>query len=351
VKVVEVVFVLDEPSSDEMPDRTTAVVTGSSGFIGSALVRRLEGEGHDVVRLLRPGSADRTHQAGPSAGRVRTSLWDPSRGILDPAVLEGAGAVVHLAGASVGARPWTRAYKEMILRSRVESTRLLAEALVRCRERPSVLVSASAIGWYGDRGDEVLTEESPGGEGFRADVCRAWEAEALAAAEAGARVVVVRLGIVLGRSGGLLPVLLVPARLGIGTRLGDGAQFVSWVSLEDAVRAILRAIADRSLDGPVNVTAPEPVTDQELAAALSRAVRRPRIGWAPRWALEVLAGRERAGEVLLSSQRVLPAKLLAAGFTFEHPHLDMALAAALGREVSPRLAGSRKSRAQPRGPR
>lgn len=311
------------------------VVTGSSGFVGGALVRRLEHDGHEVVRLLRPGSTRRGGR--PPSGA--TACWDPQRGTIDAADLEGAGAVVHLAGASVGSRPWTRAYKEAILRSRVEGTRLLAGTLAGLRQPPPVLVSASAVGWYGDRGDEVLIEESPAGEGFRAAVCRQWEAETGPAAAAGIRVVRMRFGIVLGSSGGLLPVLLAPARLGIGTRLGDGRQFVSWISLEDAVRAVQRAVSDEGLSGAVNATSPNLVTNAQFADALSRAVHRPQMGWAPRWALELLAGRERAREVLLSSQRVLPAKLLRAGFAFEHPEIDGALAAAVGRR-SPEPAHS-----------
>ena len=302
------------------------VVTGSSGFVGGALVRCLEREGHEVVRLLRPGSV---RGARPPAGG--TARWDPQKGIVDAAALEGATAVVHLAGASVGARPWTRAYKKAILCSRVEGTRLLSGTLAGLRQPPPVLVSASAIGWYGDRADEVLTEDSPAGEGFRAAVCRQWEAETAPAAAAGLRVVHMRFGIVLGRTGGLLPVLLVPARLGIGARLGDGSQFVSWISLEDAVRAVQWAVSEEGLRGAVNATSPNPVTNARFAAALSRAVRRPQVGWAPRWALELLSGRERAREVLLSSQRVLPAKLLRAGFAFEHPAIDGALAAVLRR--------------------
>jgi hypothetical protein len=294
-------------------------VTGSSGFVGSALVRRLEDERHDVCRLLRP-----TSKPGTSSAR-----WDPQAGTIDAASLEGADAVVHLAGASIGVRPWTAGYKRTILRSRVQGTRLLARTLAGLARPPAVLVSASAIGWYGDRGDEVLDEASPAGEGFRALVCRRWEAQTEPAAAAGIRVVVTRFGIVLGAGGGLLPVLAAPARLGIGTRLGAGRHFVSWISLADAVGAVLFAVADAAVRGPVNVTAPEPVTNTAFAGALSRALGRPQIGWGPRWVVELLAGSERAREVLLSSQRVVPAKLLAAGFRFEHPGLEGALAAVL----------------------
>jgi uncharacterized protein len=294
-------------------------VTGSSGFIGRALVRRLEDDGHDVVRLLRPGSKP----------RARSALWDPQAGTIDVAAFEGTGAVVHLAGASIGARPWTGGFKQKILRSGVQGTRLLARTLAGLAGPPPVLASASAVGWYGDRGDEILDEGSAAGEGFRAFVCRQWEAATEPAAEAGIPTVMLRFGIVLGGEGGLLPVLAAPARLGLGTRLGDGRQFVSWVSIRDAVGAVVFAIGDPALRGPVNVTAPEPVTNAVFARALSAAVGRPRIGWGPRWAVELLAGPERAREVLLSSQRVLPANLLAAGFPFEYPALGGALAAAL----------------------
>lgn len=290
-------------------------VTGSSGFVGRALVARLESEGHEVLRLLRPGSA-------PVPGSAQ---WDPRSWAIDAGALEGLDAVVHLAGAGIGVRPWTRSYKEKILRSRVDGTRLISETLAGRERPPKVLLSASAIGWYGDRGDELLTEDSPPGTGFRAEVCRQWEAATEAAEAADIRVVHLRFGIVLGAGGGLLGVLTIPARLGLGTRLGNGSQFVSWVSLADAAGAVVHLLGADRVSGPVNVTSPEPVTNREFAAALSRALGRPRIGWAPAWLLKLAAGKERANEVLLSSQRAIPQKLLESGYDFVEPELSRSL--------------------------
>jgi uncharacterized protein (TIGR01777 family) len=290
-------------------------VTGSSGFVGRALVARLESEGHGVLRLLRPGSP-------PVPGSVE---WDPGSWAIDIKALEGLDAVVHLAGAGIGIRPWTRSYKEKILRSRVDGTRLISETLAGLDRPPKVLLSASAIGWYGDRGDEVLTENSPPGTGFRAEVCRRWEAATSPAETAGIRVVHLRFGIVLGAGGGLLPVLVIPARLGLGTRLGSGRQFVSWISLADAVGAVVHLLAADRVSGAVNVASPEPVTNREFAEALSQTLGRPRIGWAPAWFLKLAAGKERAKEVLLSSQRALPEKLVEAGYEFVDPDLRRTL--------------------------
>ncbi len=290
-------------------------VTGSSGFVGRALVARLESEGHQVLRLLRPGSP-------PVPGSAQ---WDPRSWAIDAKALEGLDAAVHLAGAGIGMRPWTRRYKEKILRSRVDGTRLIAETLAGLDRPPEVLLSASAIGWYGDRGDEVLTEDSPPGTGFRAEVCRAWEAATSAAEKAGIRVVHLRFGIVLGAGGGLLPVLRVPARLGLGSRLGSGRQFMSWISLADSVGAVGHLLAADRVSGPVNVTSPEPVTNREFAATLSQALGKPTIGWAPGWFLKLVAGKERANEVLLSSQRSVPEKLLESGYDFVDPELRRTL--------------------------
>jgi uncharacterized protein (TIGR01777 family) len=299
-------------------------VTGSNGFVGRALVARLETEGHRVLRLVRPGSS-------PVAGSAR---WDPRSWAIDAKAVEGLDAVVHLAGAGIGVRPWTRSYKEKILRSRVDGTRLISETLAGLDRPPKVLLSASAIGWYGDRGDEVLTEDSPPGTGFRAGVCREWEAATSAAEMAGIRVVRLRFGIVLGTGGGLLKVLMMPARLGLGTRLGSGRQFVSWISLADAVGAVMHLLAAGGASGPVNVTSPEPVTNREFAAALSRALGRPRIGWAPAWLLKLVAGKERANEVLLSSQRAVPQKLLESGYDFVDPEIGPTLRKCLKFRVS-----------------
>lgn len=289
-------------------------MTGSSGFVGSALVARLESGGSEVLRLLRPGS--------PAAGE--SAQWDPRSWSIDARALEGLDALVHLAGAGIGVRPWTRSYKEKILRSRVDGTRLISETLAGLDRPPRVLLSASAIGWYGDRADEVLTEESRPGTGFRAEVCRQWEAATAAAEAAGIRVVHLRFGIVLG-AGGLLAILRIPARLGLGTRLGRGDQFISWVSLEDAVGAVVQVLGSDRCSGPVNVTSPEPVTNREFAAALSQTLGRPGIGWAPGWFLKRVAGTERAEEVLLSSQRAVPQKLLESGYDFVDPELSTTL--------------------------
>jgi uncharacterized protein (TIGR01777 family) len=299
-------------------------VTGSSGFVGRALVARLESEGHEVLRLVRPGSP-----AVPGSVEL-----DPRSWAIDAKALEGLDAVVHLAGAGIGIRPWTRSYKEKILRSRVDGTRLIAETLAGLDRPPNVLLSASAIGWYGDRGDEMLTEDSPTGTGFRAEVCRAWEAATSAAETRGIRVVHLRFGIVLGAGGGLLKVLLIPARLGLGTRLGTGRQFMSWISLADAAGAVVHLPAADRVSGAVNVTSPAPVTNREFAVALSRALGRPRIGWAPAWFLKLVAGKDRANEVLLSSQRAVPEKLLESGYDFVDPELRRTLAKCLKFEVS-----------------
>jgi len=292
-------------------------VTGSSGFVGRALVARLEAEGHEVLRLLRPGSS-------PVPGSAQ---WDPGSWSIDAGALEGLDAVVHLAGAGIGMRRWTRSYKEKILRSRVDGTRLLSETLAGLDRPPKVLLSASAIGWYGDRGDELLTEESGPGTGFRAEVCRQWEAATSAVETAGIRVVHLRFGIVLGNGGGLLPVLTILARLGVGTRLGSGRQFVSWISLADAVGAVIHLFGAGRVSGPVNVTSPAPVTNREFAKFLAQAAGRLRMGWAPARLLRLVAGKERAEEVLLSSQRAVSGKLVDSGYEFEHPDLLPALQA------------------------
>jgi uncharacterized protein (TIGR01777 family) len=295
------------------------VLTGSSGFLGAALVERLLDDGHQVLRLVRP----------PAAAEPGTALWDPERGVLDTGCLEWAEAVIHLAGASVGAHRWTRAYKQTILQSRTVSTRLLADSLAVLAHPPAVLVTASATGIYGDRGDETLTEESAPGEGFRAMVCREWEAAARPAIQAGTRLVPLRFGIVLGHRGGLLPLLTRPARMNMGLRFGNGRQFISWILLDDAVAAVLRVLHDTTLEGPVNVTAPHPVTNAQFARCLAETLQRPAIGYAPGWALKLLTGPERAREVFLSSQRAVPRQLLERGFCFENPEISGALRTAI----------------------
>lgn len=294
------------------------VITGSSGLIGQALGRALRADGHEVVPLVR-------HPPGP--GEVR---WDPPAGTVDAAGLEGADAVVHLAGAGIADRRWTEARKAEILDSRVRATTVLADALATLERPPPVLVSGSAVGWYGgDHGDEELTEDSDPGADFLAGVCAAWEDATAPAQVAGIRVVRLRSGIVLSRHGGALGRQLPIFRLGLGGRLGSGRQWVSWITIDDEVGAIRRAIDDDTLQGPVNATAPAPVTNAAFTAALGRALHRPAVLAVPGPVLGLALGRQLADEALLGGQRVLPARLTAAGYRFAHPTIDAGLAAVL----------------------
>jgi hypothetical protein len=304
------------------PDENRVVrvlISGSRGLIGSALVPRLESDGHVVVRLVR----------GPS--EPGTATWDPAHGQLDPVVLGGVDAVVHLSGEGIATHRWSPAHKGRVLHSRVDSTTLLARTLVGLPNRPAVLLSASAIGYYGDRGDDELTEDAGPGTGFLADLCQAWEAATAAAEEAGIRVVRLRTGIVLCRSGGALAKQLPLFRLGVGGRLGSGRQQTSWISIDDEVGAIAFALARPGLRGPVNLTAPFPVSNAEFSATLARAVHRPAVLPVPAFALRAALGRQMADEMVLSGARVVPARLQAAGYTFAHPNLDEALASVLAR--------------------
>ena len=297
--------------------RVRVAVTGSHGLIGSALVSRLEDDGHTVVRLVRGDGG---------AGTVR---WDPTSGVADPAGLEGLDAVVHLAGAGLGDHRWTDSYREEIRRSRVTGTRVLAEALARLDAPPGVLVSGSAVGWYGaDRGPELLTEESGPGSGFLAELCRDWEAAAAPAAGAGVRVVQPRPGVVLSAAGGALARQLPLFRAGIGGRLGSGRHYVSWISRRDLVAAYCHLI-DSELSGPVNVAAPDAVTNAELTAALGRVLHRPAVLPVPAFALRIVLGSGLADETALASQRVVPARLQASGFRFAHPDIESGLRAAV----------------------
>ena len=294
------------------------VVTGGTGLVGTALGSALVAGGHRVDRVSR-------RPARPGTSDIQ---WDPARGRLDPRALEGADAVVHLAGESIAARRWSPAVKARLRASRVESTRLLAEALGRLDRRPAVLVAASGAGYYGSRGDEPLTEESPPGVGFLADLARAWEAAADPARAAGIRVVHVRLGLVLAGQGGALPRMRLLFRLGLGGVVGDGRQYWSWIALEDVVRIIELALALDALAGPVNAVAPAPVTNREFTRALGRVLRRPTLAPLPAFAVRLLLG-EMGQALLLDSARVLPRRLERTGFRFRHPDLDGALRAAL----------------------
>jgi uncharacterized protein len=302
------------------------LISGSSGLIGSALVDRLVSEHHTVVRLVRAPVP-----ATSSAGRVS---WDPGSGTIDLPGLERAGpfdAVVHLAGAGIGDKRWSPARKRIILDSRTASTGLLADSLVALTAPPPVLVSASAVGYYGIRGDEELTEASATGTDFLAEVCRAWEEATAPAAGGGIRTVVVRSGIVLSRSGGALAKQLPLFRVGLGGPMGSGQQFRSWITLDDEVSVLRRCIEDAELSGPVNATAPVPATDRQLAKAVGQALRRPAVVAVPAPALRLALGKEMAEELVLGGQRVLPAALTARGFAFAHADLDEALASVLAR--------------------
>jgi uncharacterized protein len=292
-------------------------LTGSHGLIGTALIPRLRADGHRVLRLVR-GDTE-------GADDVR---WDPDAGTIDAAGLEGVDAVVHLAGAGIGDKKWTPQRKQLVLESRTRGTGLLARTLAGLDRKPSVLVSASAIGYYGNRGDDILTEDEPPGRDFGAQVCVAWEDETKAAADAGIRVVRTRTGLVLAKQGGLLQRLLLPFKLAIGGRLGSGKQYMSWIALDDDLAAIVHVLNDESISGPVNLTAPNPVRNSEFTESLGRAVHRPTILPTPMFGLKIVYGDELV-ETLLGSQRVSSAKLQATGFEFAHPDLDEALDAIL----------------------
>ena len=293
------------------------LVTGSTGFIGSALVPILADQGHSVTRLVRgrPTSEER---------RVR---WDPEAGTIEADRLAGTEAVVHLAGENLAAKRWTARQKARIRDSRARGTRLLSETLAQLDPPPSVLACASAKDYYGDQGDAILAEESAPGSDFLAEVIQQWEAATAPAALGGIRVVNLRFGIVLGANGGLLGRMLTPFKLGVGGRLGSGKQYMSWISLEDTVRVVHKALTTQTLEGPVNVVAPGAVTNAEFTRTLGRVLSRPALLPVPAFVLRVLFGE--VVKPLLASNRMEPAKLLAAGFEFRHPQLEGALMAAL----------------------
>ncbi len=292
-------------------------VTGSSGLIGSALLAALRAGGHEPTRIVR-----REPVVPDEVG------WDPEAGTIDAHALAGAEAIVHLAGYNLGTR-WTATKKRQILESRTESTRLLAVTASSLEPRPTVMVCASAVGLYGDRGDEVLTETSPRGEGFLSDVVEAWEAAAQPARDAGIRVVHLRQGIVLSRRGGALGRLLLPFRLGLGGKVGTGEQWMSWVALDDVTGAYLHAL-EHPLSGPVNLVSPEPARNRDFVKALGRALHRPAVVPFPSFAVQMLLG-EMGEELLLASKRVLPAALESGGYVIRQRTLHGALASALAR--------------------
>jgi uncharacterized protein (TIGR01777 family) len=296
------------------------LVSGSRGLIGSALVPFLAAEGHTVTRLVR----------GPARPGGSEIPWGPKQGKLDPGTLEGHDGVVHLAGENLASGRWTPQRKAELAGSRVKGTRLLAETLAGLAHPPRVMVCASAVGYYGDRGDEILNEESPAGSGFLPDLCREWEAASAPAAQKRIRVVRLRFGVVLSPVGGALKKMLLPFRFGVGGKLGSGRQYMSWIVLDDVLAVIQRVLTDDTLAGPVNAVTPSPVTNQDFTKTLGRVLMRPTIFPVPAFALRTIFGAM-ADETLLASNRVQPAKLLAAGFAFSHPGLEGALRHVLGR--------------------
>lgn len=288
------------------------LITGASGFVGRAVRHHLVALGHRVTPLPRRRPVD----GGP--------WWDPAADSITLGGLAPVDAVLHLAGESIAAGRWAPAVMARIRDSRCRGTALLSAAVARLEPRPVVLISASAIGLYGDRMDEILTESSAPGQGFLAEVCRDWEAATAPAAAAGIRVVTPRLGVVLGRGGGALARMLTPFRLGLGGVLGSGRQYMSWVALSDVTAILERVLREDTWHGAVNVVAPDAVTNREFTRALAHVLRRPAVLPAPAWALRLLFG-EMADAALLSSARVSPARLLAAGYLFEHPALEPAL--------------------------
>ena len=294
------------------------LISGSTGLIGRALVVRLESSGHEVSRLVRPSSR------GGATGIV----WDPAEGVLDASELEGFDAVVHLAGENIANRRWSEEQKRRIRDSRVVGTTLLAETLARLDSPPSVFACASAGGYYGDRGGEVLTDSAGVGTDFLAQVTREWEDATHPASEAGIRVVNMRISVVLTASGGMLKRVLPIFRLGLGGKLGSGSQYMSWITREDLIAAIVWVMENDDLSGGVNVSAPNPVTNAEFTRSLGRQIRRPAIFFVPRFALRIAQGD--LSDLVLSSIRMTPDRLAASGFEFSHPEIDGALRWAVG---------------------
>ncbi|MDP2323331.1 MAG: TIGR01777 family oxidoreductase [Gammaproteobacteria bacterium] len=291
------------------------LVSGATGLVGQALCTALDETGHAVSSLLR-----RTSTSHPDA-----ILWNPEAGTFDADNLDRFDAIVHLAGEPIAAGRWNEKRKARILESRVAGTRLIAEQIARAGGKPPVLISASALGFYGDRGDDVVTEAEPAGEGFLAEVCQAWEDATVPASEAGARVVNLRIGMVLAAHGGALAKMLPPFRLGLGGPLGDGRMWMSWIHLNDLVRAILYLLDTPDIHGPVNAFAPNPLTNKEFTRTLGRVLKRPACIPVPAPVLRLALG-EMADALLLSSLRGTPGRLLQADFRFEHPDLEAALA-------------------------
>jgi uncharacterized protein len=303
------------------------LVTGATGLVGTALVGGLASDGHTVCRLVRP----QTKTGGGTPGAFDVA-WNPQTGELGEAAV-GAEGVINLAGASIADGRWTASRKRLLRKSRVDATRALVAVLGKRKAKLSVLISASAIGFYGNRGDEVLTESSVPGSDFLSDLARDWEAEALRAETFCTRVVLLRFGIILAKHGGALPRMMLPFRLGVGGRIASGQQWMPWVALDDVAEIIKFALSKRDMSGPINVVAPEPVRNVEFTRALAGALHRPALFPAPAIALRIALGHEMADALLLSSHRVVPAALTRAGYRFLHSQLGPALKSIL---TSPR---------------
>ena len=297
----------------------TVLVTGSSGLVGSALIPNLEAGGHRVFRLVRRSPQNDTERR-----------WDPETGELDAADLEGVQAVVHLAGENIATGRWNDAKKDRIRSSREDGTRLLAQGLAELQTPPGVLICASAVGYYGNRGDEILDEESAPGADFLAETCLDWEQAARPATDAGVRTVYLRIGIVLSADGGALAKMLFPFKMGAGGVIGSGNQYMSWITLSDLVGIVDHALDTDGIEGPVNAVSPAPVTNREFTKALGGVLSRPTLFPMPAFAARLAFG-EMADALLLSSTRVLPARLQESGYDFQHPQLEGALRHILAR--------------------
>ena len=288
------------------------MLAGSSGLIGTALVRLLLDEGHEVLRLVRRAPAARDEVQ-----------WDPVAGTIDTEALAGVEAVIHLGGASIAGQRWTEAYKQEIRDSRIKSTRLISETIAQSDSKPAVFLCASALGYYADRGDEILTENSPKGEGFLADVTAEWEHATLPASEAGVRVCNMRIGVVLSETGELPRSMLTPFKFGLGGKLGNGRQYMSWIHVEDVARAFAFVLKTKSLDGPINLAAPNPVTNAEFTKALGRVLSRPALFKVPGFALRIAMGE--MAQFALGSARLYPLKLAQSGFRYSWNDIEPAL--------------------------
>jgi uncharacterized protein (TIGR01777 family) len=296
------------------------LISGGSGLVGTALTEPLRSEGHTVALLVRPGDA-------ASEGDIR---WDPSSGFVNLDAMEATDAVVNLNGASIGGGRWTSARKKILCTSRVDSTRFLVDSIAHLKQKPRVFVSASAVGYYGNRGDEILTESSAPGNDFLAEVCRDWEAEELRAQASGIRTVITRFGVILSSNGGALKQMLTPFKLGMGGRLGSGQQWMSWIALDDVVGILRSALSNEQVSGPVNVVAPNPVQNSEFTRVLASVLHRPAIFPAPAFALRLAIG-EMADALLLSSQRVHSERPPSATYAFQYENLEPALHAILAK--------------------